>query len=151
MTTLISIFVILTVLFGALGFWGKYINDSDIWRGEIRMYGGFFMAIFNIFLVCLAIFACLRWQMGTDIKTGYIYAVDEAFGRGTVHLRMSLEAGEDSQNPFCVQGENLEKARNLAGTGKKVRVTIPATDLHFENNYFACTYEAIIEEELKNE
>lgn len=149
MTTLISIFVILTVLFGALGFWGKHIYDNSTWHceGEKRMYGGFFMTILNILFIGVAILTCIRWQMGTDIKTGYIYAVDEAFGRGTVHLRMSLEAGKDSQNPFCVQDENLEKARNLAGTGKKVRVTIPATDFHFENNYFACTYEAIIEEE----
>lgn len=149
MIVFILIFITLAIIFGGIGFWGKYINDRSMWEGEVRMFLGFGLCILNLLVAGVALLLCLRWQMGTDIQTGYIYAVEEYFGKGTVHLRMSLEAGKDSQEPFCVDGDNLEKARALAGTGKKVRVTIPAAGFHFENDFFACTSKVIIEESEK--
>lgn len=145
MIVVFLVLVILAILHLALALWGWKVNRDDMWKGEIRMwYGGIFTAIDVLFAV-IAILTCLRWQIGTDTRTGYIYSVDEEFGKGTVHIRLSENAGEDSQEPFCVSGENLEKARELAGSGKKVKVTIPSTGFHFENDYFACTSEPIIE------
>lgn len=142
----VMIIMIIALCFAGVGIWGKIVNNKDRWSGEIRMYGGFFLCGCMVLLTITSFLTCLRWQIGTDIKTGFIYSVEEHFGKGTVHLRMSLEAGKDSQEPFCVEGENLSKARELAGSGKKVRVIIPSTNFHFENDFFACTSKVVIEE-----
>lgn len=147
MIVVFLVLVILAILHLALALWGWKVNKDDMWKGEVRMwYGGIFTAIDVLFAV-VAILTCLRWQIGTDVMTGYIYSVEEEFGKGTVHIRLGENAGADSQEPFCVSGENLEKTRELAGSGKKVKVTIPSTGFRFENDYFACTSEPIIEVE----
>ena len=147
MIVVFLVLVILAILHLALALWGWKAYRDDMWKGEIRMwYGGIFTGIYAV-LAVIAILTCLRWQIGTDVMTGYIYSVEEQFGRGTVHIRLGENAGADSQEPFCVRGENLEKAKELAGSGKKVKVTIPSTDFRFENDYFACTSEPIIEVE----
>jgi len=147
MIVVFLILVILAILHLALALWGWKVNKDDMWKGEVRMwYGGIFTGIYVV-LAVVAILTCLRWKIGTDVMTGYIYSVEEEFGRGTVHIRLGENAGADSQEPFCVRGENLEKARGLAGSGKKVKVTIPSTGFRFENDYFACTSEPIIEVE----
>lgn len=149
MIVVFLVLVILAILHLALALWGWKVNRDDMWKGEVRMwYGGIFTAI-DVLLAVVAILTCLRWQIGTDVMTGYIYSVEEQFGRGTVHIRLGENAGADSQEPFCVSGDNLDKARELAGSGKKVKVTIPSTGFHFENDYFACTSEPIIEVEEK--
>lgn len=147
MIVVFLVLVILALLHLALTWWGCKVNKDDMWKGEIRMWYGGIVATIDMFLAVMAILTCLRWQIGTDVMTGYIYSVEEEFGRGTVHIRLGENAGADSQEPFCVRGENLEKDRALAGSGKKVKVTIPATGLRFENDYFACTSEPIIEVE----
>lgn len=147
MIVVFLVLVILAILHLALALWGWKVNRDDMWKGEIRMwYGGIFTAV-DVLLAVVTILLCLRWQIGTDVMTGYIYSVEEEFGRGTVHIRLGENAGADSQEPFCARGENLEKARELAGSGKKVKVTIPSTGFRFENDYFACTSEPIIEVE----
>lgn len=147
MIVVFLVLVILAILHLALALWGWKVNRDDMWKGELRMwYGGIFTAVDVLFAV-ITILLCLRWQIGTDVMTGYIYSVEEQFGKGKVHIRLGENAGADSQEPFCVSGENLEKARELAGSGKKVKVTIPSTGFHFENDYFACTSEPIIETE----
>lgn len=147
MIVIFLVLIILALLHTALALWGWKVNKDDMWKGEIRMwYGGIFAGI-DVLLAVIAILMCMRWQIGTDIRTGYIYSVEEQFGRGTVHIRLSENAGADSQEPFCVSGENLKKSRELAGSGKKVKVTIPSTGFRFENDYFACTSEPIIEVE----
>lgn len=138
--------IVLAVLHIPLALWGHKVNSKNMWKGEFRLWYGRGFACFYALLAVMGFFACIRWQIGTDIRTGYIYSVDEEFGRGTVHIRLSENAGKDSQKPFCVSGENLEKARALAGSGKKVKITIPATGPRFENDYFACTSEPVIEE-----
>lgn len=146
MIAVVLIFTLLAVVFGMVGAWGTRIHGREYFEGEVRMYVGWALCTFNAVFAVLAFLCCFRWQIGTDTRTGYIYSVDEEFGKGTVHIRLSENAGEDSQKPFCVDGENLEKARKLAGSGKKVIVTLPSTGIHFENDFFACTYDAIIEE-----
>lgn len=146
MIAVILVFILLAVVFGMVGAWGTRVYKKEYDKGEARMIVGWGLCVFNAVLAAVALLTCFRWQIGTDTRTGYIYSVDEEFGKGTVHIRLSENAGEDSQEPFCVDGENLEKARKLAGSGKKVVVTLPATGIHFENDFFACTYDAIIEE-----
>ncbi len=143
----ILIFLLLAILFGILWRWGYVINSADLWKGEIRMWVGGLLCLFNSFLLIAALFCCFRWRIGTDIYTGYIYSVEEEFGHGKVYIRLGENAGEDSQDPFCVNSENLKKTRELAGSGKKVKVTIPSTGLRFENDLFACTSDPIIEVE----
>ena len=147
MIFVIVILVLLAILFGILWRWGYVVNDTCLFKGEIRMWVGGFLCIFNTLMTIAALLCCFRWQIGTDIKTGYIYSVEEEFGHGKVHIRLSENAGADSQEPFCVNGENLQKARELAGSGKKVKVTVPATGFRFENDFFACTSDPIIEVE----
>lgn len=137
--------IILSILSWGIFGWGAHAYNES-YDGEVRMWVGGVLGTINAVLLLISLFCCFRWQIGTDVRTGYIYSVDEAFGEGTVHIRMGKNAGEDTQEPFCVNDENLEKARSLAGTGKKVRVTIPATGFRFENNFFACTSKVIIEE-----
>lgn len=147
---MIVIFLVLTILallHIALALWGWKVNQSSMWEGEIRLWFGGIFATVYILLAIAAILLCMRWQIGTDTMTGYIYSVEEKFGKGTVHIRLGEAAGEDSQQPFCVSGDNLDKARALAGSSKKVKVTIPSTGFRFENDYFACTSEPIIEVE----
>ena len=144
MVTIFLISIILAMVHLAIALWGFKVSKNS-YDGEIRMwFGGIFTAIYAVAAITTLIM-CFRWQIGTDTRTGYIYSVDEKFGKGTVHIRLGENAGADAQEPFCVSGENLEKARALAGTSKKVKVTIPASGFHFENDYFACTSEPIIE------
>lgn len=147
MIVVFLILVILAILHFALALWGRKASRGNMWKGEIRMWYGGIFTIIDAACAVAAILTCLRWQSGTDVMTGYIYSVEEEFGRGTVHIRLGENAGADSQAPFCARGENLEKARELAGSGKKVKVTIPSTGFRFENDYFACTSEPIIEVE----
>lgn len=153
MIALVLVFVVLALLHTALALWGHKENEKDMWKGEVRIWYGWIFTVIDVCLAVMLFLGCFRWQIGTDVMTGYIYSVEEKFGRGTVHIRLGENAGTDSQKPFCVRGENLEKARALAGSGKKVKVTIPAIGLRFENDYFACTSEPIIgvEEKLENE
>ena len=131
LVVLFLLFILIAIGLGALGAWGRHVNRKDMWSGEVRMFVGWIGCALNIIFALMSILSCVRYKLGTDIQTGYIYSVDEFLGKGSVHMRMSLEAGEDVQLPFCVNGEELEKARTLAGTGKKVRITIPRTNLHF--------------------
>lgn len=147
MIALALLLIILALLHTALALWGHKENKKDMWKGEVRIWYGWIFTAIDVFLAIIVFAYCFRWKIGTDVMTGYIYSVEEEFGRGTVHIRLGENAGADSQEPFCVRGENLEKARALAGSGKKVKVTIPATGIRFENDYFACTSEPIIEEE----
>ena len=69
---------------------------------------------------------CLHWNGGDKTYTGYIYSVTESFRKTEAHLRFSEYAGEDSQPSFCIADSDIDMIRNLAGSGKKVKVFIPA-------------------------
>lgn len=86
-------------------------------------------------------------HFGEDTYTGYIYSVTKSgFGKRTAgHLRFSESAGGDSQPSFCVKEEDADYLRSLAGSGKKVRVTIP--DAGFvRGEMFTCIIPATVEE-----
>lgn len=70
---------------------------------------------------------CIQWSTGEQTLTGYVYSAEDKLGNKTVgHLRFSETAGEDSQPSFCVQKKDGHTLKELAGSGKKVRVKIPA-------------------------
>lgn len=69
---------------------------------------------------------CTQWSVGEQTLTGYIYSAGDGMGNKTTgHLRFSETAGEDSQPSFCVQKKDGHILKELAGSGKKVRVKIP--------------------------
>lgn len=87
-----------------------------------------FLALLTI-VVCgfIATLYCLQISVGEQTLTGYIYSVEDDLGNKTRgHLRFSENAGEDSQPSFCVQKADGHILKELAGSGKKVRVEIPA-------------------------
>lgn len=85
-------------------------------------------------LSCIGIIAfvtfgmvCIQWSPGEAQYTGYIYSAEDGLGDKTRgHLRFSEYAGKDEQPSFCVQKTDGWKIKELAGSGKKVKVTIPA-------------------------
>ena len=84
------------------------------------------------------------FSIGDNYYTGYIYSAETAWGRTIGELRFSQDAGEDHQPSFCVYGEQAEKAKELAGSGIKVRVHEKPTGLHFKG-LFGCFADTEIE------
>lgn len=86
-----------------------------------------FIAVF-ILLVSGFLLTHLHWNIGESVYTGYIYSAEDGIAATTGHLRYSLNAGADEQPSFCVnKGTDASKLlKELAGSGKKVRVTVPA-------------------------
>ena len=69
----------------------------------------------------------LQWSEGERKLTGYVYSANDGFGNKTTgHIRFSEYAGNDSQPSFCVEKKDGGIVKELAGSGKKVTVTIPA-------------------------
>jgi len=111
-----------------------YVGDNNknifinSW-GELRV-GWFMMLSITILILILAAILIpvthFAWNTGEDIYTGYIYSTETFFDRTNVHIRFSETAGEDTQPSFCVAEEDKEFVQSLAGSGKKVRVTVPA-------------------------
>lgn len=68
----------------------------------------------------------IQWSPGEAQYTGYIYSAEDVLGDKTRgNLRFSEYAGKDNQPSFCVQKADGWKIKELAGSGKKVKVTIP--------------------------
>lgn len=82
--------------------------------------------VFTIPLALISLSSCVHWNSGDKTYSGYIYSVTKSLGETTAHLRFSEYAGEDSQPSFCIAEEDIETVRGLAGSGKKVKVFIPA-------------------------
>lgn len=78
-----------------------------------------------IIAVLLAV-ACARVSTGEKQYTGYIYSAEDGIAKTTGHLRFSENAGMDKQPSFCVDKKDGQQIKDLAGSGKKVKVTIPA-------------------------
>ncbi len=91
-----------------------------------------FLTIFASMVAILSItiinflLMCTHWNTGDKTYTGYIYSVTESLGETEAHLRFSEYAGEDSQPSFCLAKDDIGMARELAGSGKKVKVYIPS-------------------------
>ena len=88
-------------------------------------FGGFILLI-GLFLLFVFGCSCVNWSTGEKTYTGYIYSAEDEWGDSTEgHLRFSENAGEDVQPAFCVKKNDGQKIKELAGSGKKVRVTVP--------------------------
>ena len=69
-----------------------------------------------------------KWQMSSDIYTGYIYSRDSKFGYTTYHIRYSLNAGDDQQPSFTVKSGSSQEAEldKLVGSDTKVVIKVPS-------------------------
>lgn len=86
----------------------------------------------------------VRFNPGEDIYTGYIYSAEDGIAQTTGHLRFSENAGMDEQPSFCMDKKDGQRLKELAGSGKKVRVTVPAG--FAIKAPWVCAFPAIIEE-----
>lgn len=77
-----------------------------------------------IMLICIC--SCFQLNTGDKQYTGYIYSAEDGIAETVGHLRFSENAGYDEQPSFCVDKKDGAQVKELAGSGKKVRVTIPA-------------------------
>lgn len=135
---MIFVFVLLALLLAAFIILGiKSYYYEELWWGA---------AILTGIALVIAFFMSFKWHIGTDQYTGYIYSAETAFGYTTGHLRFSENAGEDTQPSFCViDAEQGDLVRSLAGSGKKVKVTVSSRGVFFSNNPFACSGNTSIE------
>lgn len=96
------------------------------------------------------IFSLITISTGEKTYTGYVYSAEDIFDKTEVHIRYSLNAGEDSQPSFCVKKDNplSDKFKELSGSETKLKVKVPAG---FSMNmwYGQCPIEAEIIEEVK--
>lgn len=67
----------------------------------------------------------INWNTGEKQYTGYIYSAEDDIFKTIGHLRFSENAGMDEQPSFCVNIEDGQQVKDLAGSGKKVKVTVP--------------------------
>lgn len=77
-----------------------------------------------IILICIC--SCFQLNTGEKQYTGYIYSAEDGIAETIGHLRFSENAGYDKQPSFCVDKKDGAQVKELAGSGKKVRVTVPA-------------------------
>lgn len=69
---------------------------------------------------------CFHLNTGEKQYTGYIYSAEDGIAETVGHLRFSETAGMDEQPSFCVDKRDGKQIKDLAGTGKKVKVIVPA-------------------------
>lgn len=86
----------------------------------------FTVGIFAVIILAMFGASFIQWNPGEDIYTGYIYSAEDGIAKTTGHLRFSENAGMDEQPSFCVDKKDGQQLKELAGSGKKVRVTVPA-------------------------
>lgn len=97
-------------------------------------------------VVPLIIFVSMFVNINTGDKqyTGYIYSAEDYIAKTTGNIRFSENAGADEQPSFCVDKQDGQQLKDLAGSGKKVKVTIPARFSIIAP--WACAFPAKIEE-----
>ena len=106
--------------------------------GEGGILLGTLFWLFGVIWFFAFLFA-LNISLSTQNLSGFIYSADTTYGYTTGHIRFSEQAGQDVQPSFCVKADSEpgRQITELAGSGKKVRVTIPPY-FYFANNPFAC-------------
>lgn len=119
----------------------KKIDFTDLFMDHPILFG---LGVLVLIFVFIAIVGCFNWNTGEKQYTGYIYSAEDTLFATTGHLRFSENAGMDEQPAFCVDKANGQKIKDLAGTGKKVKVTIPAGFKVVLPNF--CAFPAEIEE-----
>lgn len=119
----------------------KKIDFTDLFMDHPILFG---MGVLVLIFVFIAIVGCVNWNTGEKQYTGYIYSAEDTLFQTVGHLRFSENAGVDEQPAFCVDKANGQKIKDLAGTGKKVKVTVPAGFKVVLPNF--CAFPAEIEE-----
>ena len=69
---------------------------------------------------------CFHLNTGEKQYTGYIYSAEDGIATTVGRLRFSETAGMDEQPSFCVDKRDGKQVKDLAGSGKKVKVIVPA-------------------------
>lgn len=115
----IAILIILAVISVAIGVAVKFRSN---YIGDEALLVGISLAVVFLFLSAFGI----QCNLGEKKLTGYIYSAEDGFGdKTTGHIRFSLNSGEDKQPSFCVKKSDSWKLKELAGSEKKVTITIP--------------------------
>ena len=131
---LIAALIIFVIGALSLGFaLSQFTSNGD---GEFAAFiggGGIFVAIILVLL-------SMRWNVGSQNLTGYIYQRSDKWGFVTYDLRYSQGAGTDDQPSFCVASGSDEdkKLQKVVGTNDKVSIIVPSAGFRFVNNPFTC-------------
>lgn len=114
--------------------------------GEILAMG-YVIAIMIAIIPVVGLMPLVQVSLGEKNYTGVIYSVENVLNKTVGHIRFSENAGEDTQPSFCVVKDSAEadKLRMLVGSGKKVKVTVPA-GVSVQMWYGECGLPATIEE-----
>lgn len=99
---------------------------NDYWEEKKKSYRNKIIACITVpilVIIVMLFLATFHWNAGEDVFTGYIYSTEDFLSNTTVHIRFSENAGTDEQPSFCVSEEDRKLVKELAGSGKKVRVT----------------------------
>lgn len=109
---------------------GSY-SDRGFWLGA-----GFI--VFGV-VWFIATLGSINFAISAKNLTGYIYSSNTTVGYTHGHIRFSENAGQDVQPEFCAKADSEvgRKIAEYAGSGKKVRVTVPPY-FYLSNNPFAC-------------
>lgn len=122
-----------------------------LFRGLTDYSDGWLSAagLFAIITV-IAFLASLNFRISSQQLTGFIYSSEDRAGYTTGHLRFSENAGTDEQPSFCAPSSSKagEQIREYAGSGKKVKISIPPY-FYFSNNPFACGTDKMVITEIK--
>lgn len=102
---------------------------------------------FGLIIPALLLSPLVQISFGEKTYTGYIYSSEDFLNRTVGHIRFSENAGEDTQPSFCVVkgSAEAEKIRALTGSGKKVKVKVPA-GFALQMWYGECGLPAVVEE-----
>lgn len=115
MFALFLILIILTIVLFVAGC-GKYENAEVCWwLAIVTLIASIFLAILGLHI-----------KTGESYYTGYIYQVSNEWSKAIGHIRLSQEAGTDSQPEFCVDKKDAEVLTQYVGKNIKVKVTEPA-------------------------
>lgn len=121
MGILVLLGVALAVVIAGAVRWQRHDEWSD---GPFLLGGIGFIVIFLAAITYIGL--ALKWNLGENTYTGYIYSVTGEFNRAVGHIRFSQNAGGDSQPSFCVESYRREELEQYVGKDIKVRVTVPA-------------------------
>lgn len=115
MFVLFLILIILTIVLFVMGLrQDKYI-EVCWWLAIVTLIGSIFMAALGLHI-----------KTGESYYTGYIYQVSNKWNKAIGYIRLSQEAGTDSQPEFCVDKKDAEVLTQYVGKNIKVKVTEPA-------------------------
>lgn len=132
---MITITIILGIIALVLLIMSAFNIDEEI--GGVLLVLGLVLGV--AWFVCFMLISNVKF--GSDTLTGYVYSKDSFGGVNNYHIRFSENAGTDAQPSFCANKTSAisKKIDTYVGTGKKVRVEVPATGWYFSNDVIHCT------------